>query len=367
MIERGPGSTAGQDGGHQRGTVAGDTFRVGTVEGQTGEELGRHATALAGVVAPAARAGTRVIGLAQGTEQLAVAPHPAEPALVAHRSGPELLVDDEGAGVHVPHGIDQAHDPAGPTQVETGQGLPQRIQMKERVSCQHVFAVGQQPAIDLDLLVGGGVQLVPGVRPTPGRTQAGDPQLGAVTVGQGLETVQLGNIVTGDHHRDLERTEVGRSQMVHGPAHGGVGTFAPHRIVGGGIGPVQAELNVEVVHGRQLGRPGCIDIGTVGGELDPHPGVHRVVDDVEEVSPDHGLAAADVHVEHLQLTQLVDHRHGLGGGKLPRVALAAGGQAMHAGQVAGVGQFPGQTDGGVEPRLELGAERLSGLRGSGHG
>ena len=44
---------------------------------------------------------------------------------------------------------------------------------------------------------------------------------------------------------------------------------------------------------------------------------------------------------------------------LARVAPAAGRQAVHAREVAGVGELPGEADGGVEPVLELGDEGFS--------
>ena len=74
---------------------------------------------------------------------------------------------------------------------------------------------------------------------------------------------------------------------------------------------------------------------------------------LEEVAADHRLAAADVDVEDLQVVQLVEHRLGLGGGQLARVAPARRRQAVHALQVAGVGQLPREADRRVEPALQL--------------
>ena len=95
-----------------------DALRVRPVERHPGEELGRHAPALAGVVAPAAGARAGGGGLAQLPEQGAVPPHCGEPAGPAHRAGPELLVDDERAGVDVAERVDEADDATGAAHVE---------------------------------------------------------------------------------------------------------------------------------------------------------------------------------------------------------------------------------------------------------
>ena len=78
-----------------------------------------------------------------------------------------------------------------------------------------------------------------------------------------------------------------------------------------------------------------------------------VVDEFPEVGPDGGLAAADVDVENLHAFKLIDDVHALPGGQLARVALARRGKAVHAGQVAGVGQLPRETDGSVQAAFEL--------------
>ena len=87
--------------------------------------------------------------------------------------------------------------------------------------------------------------------------------------------------------------------------------------------------------------------------LTPIAARDRVVDEVEEVAPDRRLAAADVDVEHLQPAQLVDHRFGLVGGQLARIATPRRRQAVDARQVAGVRQLPRQADRRVEPALQL--------------
>ena len=55
---------------------------------------------------------------AQLGEQLRLAPDAGEATRVAQVAGEELVVDRERAGVHVADRVDQAHDPAGPAQVQ---------------------------------------------------------------------------------------------------------------------------------------------------------------------------------------------------------------------------------------------------------
>src|SRR6202034_1024335 len=74
---------------------------------------------------------------------------------------------------------------------------------------------------------------------------------------------------------------------------------------------------------------------------------------VPEVRPDRRLAAADVDVEDLHPLQGVDDLLALGGAQLARVPAAGAGQAVHAGQVARVGELPGQADRRGQPALEL--------------
>ena len=177
---------------------------VGPVERETGEELGRHAPAPAGVVVPARPAGARALRPAQLGEELRVAPHLGEPAGRAHVAGQELVVDGEGAGVDVADRVHQADHPARAAEVEAGQRLAVPGQVEERVAGQDVFAVGHQPVVEDPLLPGGGMELVPHVRAPARRPQAGEAELGPVPVGQRLEGVELGDVVAGDHHRELE-------------------------------------------------------------------------------------------------------------------------------------------------------------------
>ena len=63
----------------------------------------------------------------------------------------------------------------------------------------------------------------------------------------------------------------------------------------------------------------------------------RVVEQLPEVTAHRRFATADVDVEDLHPMQLVDHRLALGGGQLMRAAAARRGEALHARQVADVG------------------------------
>ena len=57
VVDRGAWDSGGVDGRETLEAATVDALGIGPVEGQTGEELGRHAPALAGVVAPTARTG----------------------------------------------------------------------------------------------------------------------------------------------------------------------------------------------------------------------------------------------------------------------------------------------------------------------
>ena len=226
--------------------------------------------------------------------------------------------------------------------------------MEERVAGEHVVAVGEQPLVDLHLLRVRRVQVVPRIGPAPRRAQASDAQLRAVGIGERLEPVELIDVVTGDDDRDLERAEVGRSKVVHRPPGRVVRADAAHRVVRRRVKTVEGDLDVEVFHRGEAPSLLGVDERPVGRELDPDVVGDGVLDEFEEVAANHRLAPADVDVEHLQVAQLVEHPLGLGGGQLAVVTLTRRRQAVDAGQVAGVGQFPGEADRCVEARLELG-------------
>ena len=344
--------------------MAADALGVGTVEWQAGEELGGHATALARVVAAARCARAGRLRFTQLAEQVAVAPDALEATVVAHRAGPELVVDHERARVHVADRVDEAHDASRTAHVETGQRLAERVEVEERIAGQHVVAVGEQPLVDLALLGVRRVQLVPRVGTTARRAQPRDPQLRTVRVGERLELVELVDVVAGDDDGDLERAEPGVAEVVHRSTGDGVRTVTAHRVVGDGVGAVEADLDVEVVHRRQPVCRGRIDERAVGRELDADPVADRVLDELEEVAPDHRLATTDVDVEDLEVAELVEHRLGLVGGQLARVAPSRRRQAVDALQVARVRQLPREADRGVETALQLLNQRVRAHRAS---
>ena len=148
-------------------------LRVRPVQRQPGEELRRHAPALARVVERARRARAAGLRAAQVGEQLRVPPHALEPAGRAHVAGQEVLVDRERARVHVTHRVDQAHHPPRPAQVQPRQRLPVGRQVEERVAGQHPLTARDQPVVELLLLRRERVQLVPHVRAPPRRAAAG--------------------------------------------------------------------------------------------------------------------------------------------------------------------------------------------------
>ena len=152
----------------------------------------------------------------------------------------------------------------------------------------------------------------------------------------------------------------GVGEVLHGLQGRGEGALAADRIVDLGRGAIERDLHVDVVAGRQLLRDLWSDAAAVGGEL--HADVVRggVVDELPEVGPHGGLAAADVHVEHLHPLELVDDGLALLGAELAGVPPAGARQAVDAGQVAGVRELPGEADGGVEAVLELVDERSDG-------
>ena len=101
-----------------------------------------------------------------------VTPDGREASGVAHVAGQKLAVDDEGAGVHVADGVDQADDPTRPAEVQAVERLPQGGQVEERVTGQHAGAL-DQPVVERALLRRGGMQGVPGVDGPSRGPQAG--------------------------------------------------------------------------------------------------------------------------------------------------------------------------------------------------
>src|SRR5262249_8842769 len=78
-----------------------------------------------------------------------------------------------------------------------------------------------------------------------------------------------------------------------------------------------------------------------------------VIEQFPEVGPDRRLAPADVHVEHLHPLELLDQRLALRSAQLTGIPPSGRRQAVHAGQIARVGQLPREADWCHEPALEL--------------
>src|SRR5207247_4937054 len=85
-----------------------------------------------------------------------------------------------------------------------------------------LLAVVQQPVVQLPLLARGGMEVLPYVRAPAGRPQPGQPQLGAVAVGDRLELVELADVVPGHHDRDLEAAEPRAGEVAYRPQRGRV-------------------------------------------------------------------------------------------------------------------------------------------------
>src|SRR5690606_23671901 len=157
----------------------------------------------------------------------------------------------------------------------------------------------------------------------------------------------------GHQHAVLGPGETRVAQVAHG-GHGGVErTLAAHGVVDLRRGAVQGELDVDVVGPGQPTRAFGRDAHAVGRELDADLVVDGVLDDLPEVRTHGRFAAPDVHVEHLQALEFVDDRLAFLCGQFTGIAAAGGGQAVHAREIAGVGQFPRQADRCVESVLEM--------------
>ena len=225
---------------------------VGPVERQAGEELGRHAAAAAGVVVAARFAGAAGLRAAQLAEQLRLAPDALEAARLADVAGEELVVDRERAGVDVADRVDQADDAPGAAEVQPRQRLAVAGEVEERVAGQHLLAVAEQPVVELALLGGGRVQLVPDVGAAARRPQPGDPQLRAVAVGDRLELVELADVLAGDDDGDLGAARSRPRRGAPCAAERRVeGARAADGVVDLGGRAVERDLDVDVVGGGE--------------------------------------------------------------------------------------------------------------------
>ena len=224
--------------------------------------------------------------------------------------------------------------------------------MEERIAGEHVGVI-HEPVVELTLLLVGGMERFPRVGATARRAKAGQSELGAVVVGHRLELVDLRDVVAGHHHRDLETLEPGSLKVLHRLHGRGERTFPADMIVGVGVGSVDRDLHIDVVRFGELLRHLGIDARTVGGELHADAVVDGVADEMPEVLANRGFAATDIDVEDLHPLQFVDDGLALLGREFARVTATRRRQAVHALQVAGVGEFPRETDRGVEPPLHL--------------
>ena len=225
--------------------------------------------------------------------------------------------------------------------------------MEEGVAGQDAGPL-DQPVVERALLLCRRMKGIPAVDAPARGAQAGQTQLGAVGVGDGSQGVELGHVlarVTTTLILNCPKPAAARLSMAWRAAAKEPSPRTTSFVARGG--PVDGDLHVEVVEGGQLGRALGAETGAVGGELDPDPPLDGVADQVHEVRAQHGLAAADVHVEHLEVDHLVDDVARLGRRQLGGITPARRTQAVHAGQVAGVGQLPGQADGCIEPQAEL--------------
>src|SRR5215472_5437567 len=193
---------------------------------------------------------------------------------------------------------------------------------------------------------------MPYVRAAARGTQPGQPQLRAEPVGDGLELIELRDVLPGHDDRQLESAESGVGQVLRRPHRGRVRAGPANGVVDRGGRAVQRDLHVHVVAGGQPGSGRRIKLHAVGGELHPDVVRGRVVHEFPKVRPDGRLAAADVDVEDLHPLERVDDLLALVRGQLTRVAAAGRGQAVLARQVARVGELPGQADWSVQAKLE---------------
>ena len=86
--------------------------------------------------------------------------------------------------------------------------------MEGGVAGEDLVAALHEPVVELALLGGGGVQLVPDVGAAAGWAQPGDPQPRPELVGDGLELVELVDVLPGHHDADLGLDEAGLGQVL---------------------------------------------------------------------------------------------------------------------------------------------------------
>ena len=132
-------------------------------------------------------------------------------------------------------------------------------------------------------------------------------------VGDLLERIELGDVVPGHDHGDLEAAEPGGRQAGHRRPRRPVRPAPADRVVDLFRGAIQRDLHVDVVAGGQPPGGGGVELDPVRRELDPDLVRGRVVQELPEVRPHRRLAAADVDVKHLHPLEGVDDGPALGG------------------------------------------------------
>jgi hypothetical protein len=100
-----------------------------------------------------------------------------------HVGGAELVEAPESEFGRVAHRSDKADDAPSPAEVEPWERLAVAGQAEERVAGWHVVAIVEEPPVDLVLLGGGWVQLVPHVGAPTRRVKPGEAQLANEAVG----------------------------------------------------------------------------------------------------------------------------------------------------------------------------------------
>jgi hypothetical protein len=116
--------------------------------------------------------------------------------------------------------------------------------------------------------------------------------------------------------------ESGGRQVLQRTDRHGERAAATHGIVGLRGCPVEGDLHVDIVGGRQPGGHLGGNPDAVGGKLHPDVLLGRVVDELPEVRSHGRLTAADVDVEHLHRLELVDDGLTLLGAQLARIPAA---------------------------------------------
>ena len=103
-------------------------------------------------------------------------------------------------------------------------------------------------------------------------------------------------------------------------------------------------MDIEIVHGSKSLRIFCSDVRAVGRKFHTDVVVFGMFKNLKEVFANHWLATTNVDVEHLQVAQLIKHILHLVSVEFAWVAATTAGQTMDALQVAGIGEFPCQTN-----------------------